>query len=154
MKEVKEEVKREVVDVHVHYEAFDGTQFTQKEECEKYENGALGAVLKRIQTFTIASDNGSDMINPFDESDGDNLFMCVVPKTQSDVDALNHLFAFRPGMKASDVPFADKYIGVPLLIGYRLCSYTSLDWCWYYNINEVINTMTAGKFKLVENNEG
>ena len=151
MKEIKEEVKREVVDTHIYYEAFDGTQFTQKTECEKYENCALGAVLKRIQTFIIASDNGGDMINPFDESD-ENLFMCVVPKTQSDIDTLNHLFAFR-GMKASEVPFTDKYIDVPLLIGYRLCDYTTLDWCWYYNLNEVINKMTGGTLKLVENNE-
>ena len=152
MKEIKEEIKREVIDTHIRYEAFDGTQFLEKEECEKYENSALGAVLKRIQAFTIASDNGGGMINPFDDSD-DNLFMCVVPEIPSDIDTLNHLFAFRSGTKASDVPFTDKHIGTPLLIGYRLCSYTSLDWCWYFNLNDIINKMTGGTFKLVENNE-
>lgn len=154
MKEIKEEIKREVIDTHIRYEAFDGTQFLEKEECEKYENSALGAVLKRIQTFTIASDGGGGMINPFDDSD-ENLFMCVVPRTQEDIDTLNHFWVFRGCVKPDEVPFTDKYIGVPLLLGYRFVdsSCINLDWCWYFNLNDVINKMTGGTFKLVENNE-
>lgn len=153
MKEIRKEVKREVVDVYVRYEAFDGTQFPEKEECEKYENSALGAVMKRMQAFTVASNiNSEHTINPFDD---DNLYMCVVPKTPSDIDTLNHFWVFRECTKLSDVPFTDKHIGIPLLIGYRFTdnSCCNLDWCWYHNLNVVIDTMTGGKFKLVENNE-
>lgn len=53
MKEIKEEIKREVVDTYIHWEAVDGTQFVQKEECEKYEKSALGMLRGKINKLIV-----------------------------------------------------------------------------------------------------
>lgn len=53
MKEIKEELKREVVDTYIHWEAVDGTVFEQKEECEKYEKSALGMLRGKINKLIV-----------------------------------------------------------------------------------------------------
>lgn len=53
MKEIKEEIKREVVDTHTHWEAVDGTVFEQKEECEKYEKSALGMLRGKVNELIV-----------------------------------------------------------------------------------------------------
>ena len=49
MKEIKTE--RTVYDIS--YEAVDGTSFTNKEECEKYDNSALGVLRGKVKEFAV-----------------------------------------------------------------------------------------------------
>jgi hypothetical protein len=48
MKEIREEIKREITDIHTYYEALDGTRFQNPGECQKYEESALGVVRGNI----------------------------------------------------------------------------------------------------------
>lgn len=50
MKEIK---KTRTIEEVTGYEAFDGTEFTTKEECEKYENSAIGVVTKELEKLFI-----------------------------------------------------------------------------------------------------
>ena len=54
MKEIKEEIKREVVDTHIYYEATDGTRFNDAEECRKYEASALGMLRSKIAKMAVS----------------------------------------------------------------------------------------------------
>lgn len=54
MKEIKEEIKREVVDTHIYYEATDGTRFDTMDECRKYEQSALGVMRGKIAKMIVS----------------------------------------------------------------------------------------------------
>lgn len=69
MKEIKEELKREVVDTYIHWEAVDGTVFEQKEECEKYEKSALGMLRGKINKLIVGkADNAWDLMGGNEDS--------------------------------------------------------------------------------------
>lgn len=56
MKEIKEEVKREVVEVHIYYEALDGTKFNNKEECVKYEDTAFCVLKAKLKPLIVTEE--------------------------------------------------------------------------------------------------
>jgi hypothetical protein len=150
MKEVKEEIKREVVDTHIHYEAIDGTVFNDKEECQKYENSAIGVLLGKTVAFTVAHDGDGTSVNPFNDND-DNNYKVLLPQSQEDIDVLNQLHLFPRNCEDYPNPkFTKEHIGKLILMGYRIYD-NALDWTWFYELDKVINTMTAGKYVLTPN---
>ena len=56
MKEIKEEIKREIVDTHIYYEAHDGTKFDSKEECTKYEGTAICVLKARLKLLIVTEE--------------------------------------------------------------------------------------------------
>ena len=145
MKEIKEETKREVVDVNTYYEAVDGTKFTNKEECVKYEDTVCCVLMARAKAFAIATEE-EQSINPFNEGD-DNNYIMLLPQKKEDIDTLNQLYVLpRKGVSATPY-FTDEHIGKPILMGYRTYE-NNLEWSWFNDMQKVINVMTNGKFEL------
>ena len=145
MKEVKEEIKREVVDVNTYYEAIDGTKFTNKEECVKYEDTVCCVLMARAKAFAIATEE-EQSINPFNEGD-DNNYIMLLPQKKEDIDTLNQLYVL-PRKEVSAAPyFTDEHIGKPILMGYRTYD-DGLEWSWFFDMQKTIDTMTGGKFEL------
>lgn len=148
MKEVKEEIKREIVDTHIHYEAVDGTIFTDREECQKYEESAVGVLLGKTAAFTVAHDSDGNAINPFDDGD-DNNYKLLLPQSQKDIDVLNQLYIMPRGNTSKEIWFKEEHIGKLILMGYRIYD-KNLDWTWFHELDKVIDTMTAGKYVLTK----
>ena len=145
MKEVKEEIKKEVVDVHTYYEAVDGTKFINKEECVKYEDTVCCVLMARAKAFAIATEE-EHSINPFNEGD-DNNYIMLLPQKQEDIDTLNQLYVL-PREGVSAVPcFTKEHIGKPILMGYRTYE-NNLEWSWFHDMQKAIDVMTGGKFEL------
>ena len=145
MKEVKEEIKREVVDVNTYYEAIDGTKFTNKEECVKYEDTVCCVLLARAKAFAIATEE-EQSINPFNERD-DNNYIMLLPQKKEDIDTLNQLYVLPRKAASAEPYFTKEHIGKPILMGYRLYE-NNLEWSWFNDMQKVINVMTNGKFEL------
>lgn len=55
MKEVTKE--RTVTEKYTLYEAFDGQEFTDKKECQKYEESALGVARGKVQPLFVSTGN-------------------------------------------------------------------------------------------------
>ena len=150
MKEVKEEIKREIVDTHIHYEATDGTIFNDKEECVKYENSAVGVLMARTETFCVARDDSDGTINPLDDG-GENNYRLLLPQGPEDIDTLNQLYIMPRTGVSKQTLFTDEHIGKLILMGYRLYDNSGLEWSWFHELDKIIDTMTAGKYKLTPN---
>lgn len=145
MKEVKEEVKREVVDVNTYYEAIDGTRFINKEECVKYEDTVCCVLLARAKAFAIATEK-EQPINPFDEG-GENQYIMLLPQKQEDIDTLNQLYVLPRAGVSKEPYFTKEHIGKLILMGYRTYN-DGLEWSWFNEMDKVISTMTRDKYEL------
>ena len=145
MKEVKEEIKKEVVDVNIYYEAIDGTKFTNKEECVKYEDTVCCVLIARAKSFTIATEE-EQPINPFDDG-GESNYMMLLPQKQEDIDILNQLYVLPRKAASAELYFTKEHIEKPILMGYRTYE-NNLEWSWFNDMQKVINVMTNGKFEL------
>lgn len=55
MKEITKE--RTVTEKYTLYEAFDGQEFTDKKECQKYEESALGVARGKVQNLFVSTGN-------------------------------------------------------------------------------------------------
>ena len=85
MKEIKKEVKKEIIETITIYQAADGSEFNNAEECKKYENSAAGMLMCKVSDFSLG-----EISNTMDEND-DNIYKLVIPTTQEQIDTLNHL---------------------------------------------------------------
>ena len=146
MKEIKEEIKREITDTHIHYEAVDGTRFTSQSECEKYENTAIGVLMARVKEFMIADEETAD--GDWLEDGSDNLHKTLVPKTLRDIDTLNQLWFLFGGKSKQEPMFSKEDLNTVIIMGYRWYKEGEFDWVWFYKFNEIVNDMTNGKYQL------
>ena len=46
-------LEKDLITKYTVFQAVDGTEFSQKEECEKYEESALGVLRGKIKRLTI-----------------------------------------------------------------------------------------------------
>lgn len=85
MKEIKEETKREVTDVHTYYEAVDGTRFTDIDECRKYEESVKCIVRAKVNKLIVSKDKDAwELMGGCD----DHTVVAFKPSSQEDVDTL------------------------------------------------------------------
>ena len=88
MKEVKREVKREVVDTIIEYYAYDGTKFNSEKECKKYESTAACLVNYKVKDCKVGeSDDAWKLMGGYE----DHSIVAFKPNCESDVDALCQL---------------------------------------------------------------
>lgn len=79
------EITKETSTKYTVYQAVDGTEFTQKEECVKYENSALGVLRGKIKRLTICEPQDAwILMGGYD----DHQVIAVKPQTEVDVDTI------------------------------------------------------------------
>lgn len=61
------EVTKEKVQKYTVYEALDGTQFSDKTECQKYEESAKGVIRARITNLIVGKENEWNLLAGCDE---------------------------------------------------------------------------------------
>jgi len=87
MKEIKEEIKREITDIHISYEAFDGTKFNNKEECVKYEDTAICVLKAKLRPLIVTEEfDAWEIMGGYEDH---TIFGLNLP-TPDDADALKH----------------------------------------------------------------
>lgn len=144
MKEIKKEQQH--VEYITYYEAFDGTTFQEKCQCEAYENSASGVVIGKLHEIGTVISN-QDWL---DCGDGENWHIFVVPTKQEHLDILNQLmFLCRASDEKTKLFFTENDLNKPFIMGYR--SYNnSLDWSWFYKIEDIISQATNDTYTIVK----
>lgn len=61
------EVTKEKVQKYTVYEALDGTQFSDRAECQKYEESAKGVIRARVAKLIVGKENEWDLLAGCDE---------------------------------------------------------------------------------------
>lgn len=142
MKEIKKELKKEIIETTTIYQAADGTEFNDAEECKKYENSAAGMLMCKVSDFSLG-----EISNTMDEND-DSIYKLVIPTTQEQIDTLNHLHKLFGGRTLDTLYFTPDCLNRPIVMGYRTYD-SQIDWCWFYKLDNVIKDLTQDKFILM-----
>lgn len=141
MKEIKKEIKKEIIETITIYQAADGTEFNNPEECNKYENSAAGMLICKVDDFSLG-----EVSNGMDESD-ENIYKLVIPSEQEHIDTLNHLHKLFGGRNLDTLFFNSNCLYRPIIMGYRIYN-DQIDWCWFYRLDNVIKDLTKDGFVL------
>lgn len=80
------EIKKEKISYTINYQATDGTLFTDRAECEKYENSALGVMRGRFNNLIVADTRGKEGINAWTLMGGDEDHDIVAIKMSEEKD--------------------------------------------------------------------
>jgi hypothetical protein len=142
MKEIKKEVKKEIIETITIYQAADGSEFNDAEECKKYENSAAGMLICKVSDFSLG-----EVSNIMDESD-ESIYKFVIPTTQEQIDTLNHLHKLFGGRNLDTLFFTSDNLNRPILMGYRTYN-NEIDWCWFYRLDNIVKDLTQDKFILM-----
>lgn len=70
------------------WQATDGTEFSSKEECQKYEESAKGVLRERFKKLVVAEENAWDLLYGYE----DNTVYAVKLETTEDVETLLQLY--------------------------------------------------------------
>ena len=139
---MKEIIKtREVKTNYTVYQAFDGTEFEDCQECLQYEKGAEGMLLARIQHAVVKSDTEYNILGGSDDTE----VRVVMPKTKEDIDTITHLVAIHTNLERCPLP--EMQIGHPVLI----CMYWNdrrIDSIWLRTLDGIVADITDGKLKV------
>lgn len=116
MKEIKKTVETVVA-----YEAFDGTTFTDKEECSKYENSAFGVVLARIKKLVVIELVECDLFENYGYGSEEYYYWVMDIKDKADVNLFNQFRSMIGSGIGSGTELTDDYIGKRILVGTGSC---------------------------------
>lgn len=103
---MKEVVKQENVNKTV-YQAIDGTEFTIKEECRKYEDTALACINTRYRKLVVHT---SDEYTLFNAGSSDNIVEVVNLQSGKDVDVVFQMWLYYNSYSSKDTDRCDKYL--------------------------------------------
>lgn len=92
----KERIEKSFYNIYV---ANDGTEFTNSEECQKYEESAEGVLLAKIKPLVIKRTTEEDLFNC---GGCDNDVWVIKPNTQEDVDLILQTYLFYNKYMAND----------------------------------------------------
>ena len=78
-------LEKDLITKYTVFQAVDGTEFSQKEECEKYEESALGVLRGKIKKLTVCEPQDAwTLMGGYD----DHQVIAVKPQTETDVDTI------------------------------------------------------------------
>jgi hypothetical protein len=132
------------------YVAMDGTEFDTSDQCAAYEKSAIGVIKGRLKKMSLFKGSECDLYNGAG-SDESTSFV-VVPKSDAEVLMVQQaLYASNDCRAEYREKNADKVkVGRPVVITFNYDD----EYIWATDLDELIKVATAGKFKLVENEDG
>ncbi len=78
-------LEKDLITKYTVFQAIDGTEFSQKEECVKYEESALGVLRGKIKKFVVCEPKDAwTFMGGYD----DHQVIAVKPQTEADVDII------------------------------------------------------------------
>lgn len=110
------------------YVAVDGTEFDDKEQCEKYDKSALGIIKGRVNKLAVKITNAWDAVG----GDEEHELWIVVPKKAEDVVAIGQLLSFYGNKQ--DTGELDEQIGKPIFL---IWDYDQ-DYIWFRTLESIV----------------
>lgn len=123
------------------YEALDGTFFRSAEECEKYEESAVGIIKARAKEYLIGETTIYGLLNEGSDECGVEIYNIA------DKDAaatISQLIYIKCGER--DTCSVDEYIGKELIIFW---SYDE-DYAWFYTIDSLTKSIKNNYKNAIE----
>lgn len=78
-------LEKDLITKYTVFQAVDGTEFSQKEECEKYEESALGVLRGKIKKFVVCEPKDAwTLMGGYD----DHQVIAIKPLIESDIDTI------------------------------------------------------------------
>lgn len=78
-------LEKDLITKYTVFQAVDGTEFSQKEECEKYEESALGVLRGKIKKFVVCEQKDAwTFMGGYD----DHQVIAIKPLIESDIDTI------------------------------------------------------------------
>lgn len=78
-------LEKDLITKYTVFQAVDGTEFSQKEECEKYEESALGVLRGKIKKFVVCEQKDAwTLMGGYDE----HQVIAIKPLIESDIDTI------------------------------------------------------------------
>lgn len=78
-------LEKDLITKYTVFQAVDGTEFSQKEECEKYEKSALGVLRGKIKKFVVCElKDAWTFMGGYD----DHQVIAIKPLIESDIDTI------------------------------------------------------------------
>ena len=78
-------LEKDLITKYTVFQAVDGTEFTQKEECEKYEESALGVLRGKIKKLTVCDPQDAwTLMGGYD----DHQVIAIKPLIEADIDTI------------------------------------------------------------------
>ena len=133
----------EVKDVKYVYVAADGTEFSDKDQCEVYEKSAYCVIRSRFMKLVVFE---SSEYGAYECGSDENEAYVVIPKSKEDIDAIKMFLVANDAGKGTVNSFTDEFIGKVFVInvGY------DHDWAGYTNLGNLVDRLTDGKYEIVE----
>lgn len=125
------------------YISSDNVEFTDKEECRKYEESACGVLLSKLVECEINSGNEYDFFNGFE----DTQVRVIVPVKQEHLDAINQLYHMWYPNNYNFVYATLEDLGRPILLYYYVND-NKIDALWLKKLDKIVSFVTKDMFKL------
>ena len=78
-------LEKDLITKYTVFQAVDGTEFSQKEECEKYEESALGVLRGKIKKFVVCEPKDAwTLMGGYD----DHQVIAIKPLIEADIDTI------------------------------------------------------------------
>lgn len=140
-KTMKEQViKKETEKSESVYVSADGLEFTEKGECQNYEENLFRVLKERVRRMAIKD---TDAPNVFDgEGCDEHDAFVIIPKDSEQVETIRTLvsiYAYSPDKLCENV-----HVGRPIVL---LFNYDN-SYAWVTDLDEMIRTATNGLFKV------
>lgn len=105
-----EKIEKQKTTTYEMWQASDGTEFSLKEECQKYEESAKGVLRDRFKKLVVAEEDAWELLCGYD----DNTVYAVKFESEADVDTLMQLYLLEnPHMTDENYKKSlEKYIGM------------------------------------------
>lgn len=142
---MKEITKQRTVDYTV-YQAEDGTEFSNKRECEIYDNSALGILFAKLRNITLNKESQYDLFT-FGSDDCETHI--IVPKTMEDLETIQRIFHIATH---ANLELGKEYLNTIILM-HLYWDNNNIDNCWLTFFNKCVEAMTNNEFTIVKKTE-
>lgn len=142
---MKEITKQRTVDYTV-YQAEDGTEFSDRRECEIYDNSALGILFAKLKNITLRED---DLCDIFNFGLCDLYTHVIIPKTLEDIETIQRIYSI---VNHTSVCLGKEHIGSIILM-HIYWNDNDIDSLFITDFNKCVEYMLDDKFTIVKKTE-
>lgn len=128
------------------YEAVDGTEFENQEDCKRYDSSFAGVMRGKMKKFVIA--DGQEDI--FFNCGGEPTVLVCVPKNIKELDIIRQFLLANNNTRDQIEYITDDCVGRVIIV--TISEYED-NVAWVDTLDKLVERLTNGKFKVVKSDE-
>ena len=128
------------------YEAVDGTEFENQDDCKRYDSSFAGVMRGKMKRSVIAE--GQE--DHFFSCGGEHTVLVCIPKTVKELDVIRQFLLANGNTTEQVENITDDYVGRAVII--TVYEYDE-NLAWFDSVDKLVERLTNGKFKVVKSDE-